>query len=226
MIEVARLSNRLLGVDLSYRFVEAIRKVHEVCCSGELGKIYAADLTFHNAYGPDKQWFYDRNLSGGGCLMDLGIHLVDLALWMFDWPEVPRVTSRLFAAGKPFVNNGHAVEDYATVSFDTAAGAVVRIACSWKLPAGCDAIIEGSFYGTKGAAVFHNVDGSFYHFESSRFIGTRKEVLSPENREEQWGGRAAVNWARKLAVNRGYAPEIEHLSQVAEILERAYSPTP
>jgi predicted dehydrogenase len=222
-IQVARRRKRLLAVDLSYRFVEAIKSVREVCASGELGQIYAADLTFHNAYGPDKNWFYDRQLSGGGCLVDLGIHLVDLALWTLGWPEVPQVTSRLFAQGKPFVNDGHTVEDYATVSFDTAAGAVVRIACSWKLPAGCDAIIEGSFYGTRGAAAFRNSDGCFYRFESSRFTGTKKEVLTPLNMEEQWGGRAAIDWARKLATDRGYDAEIEHLSRVAKVLDQAYS---
>lgn len=48
-----------------------------------------------NSYGPDKAWFYDAALSGGGCLMDLGSHLVDLALWFFDYPTVKSVSSSL-----------------------------------------------------------------------------------------------------------------------------------
>jgi len=63
-------------------------------------RFYLADLIFHNAYGPDKPWFYDRTLSGGGCVIDLGIHLVDLALWNLDFPKVMNVTSRLFAPGQ------------------------------------------------------------------------------------------------------------------------------
>jgi hypothetical protein len=35
---------------------------------------------FHNAYGPDKPWFYEITQSGGGCLMDLGTHVIDLGL--------------------------------------------------------------------------------------------------------------------------------------------------
>ena len=42
-----------------------------------LGQTDAVDLVFHNAYGPDKAWFRDPALSAGGCVIDLGIHLVD-----------------------------------------------------------------------------------------------------------------------------------------------------
>ena len=50
---------------------------------------------------------------------------------------------------------GHAksVEDYAVASLDVESGANVRLACSWKLPAGCDAIINGTFTGSY--ALFH-----------------------------------------------------------------------
>src|SRR5205085_415527 len=81
VVEAARAANRLLGVDLSYRHTEAMRHIGALARSGELGDIYAIDLVFHNAYGPDKAWFRDVKLSGGGCVIDLGTHLVDLALW-------------------------------------------------------------------------------------------------------------------------------------------------
>src|SRR4051812_3223262 len=88
VIQSARNANKLLGVDLSYRFLNSTEKMRELLLSGELGKIFAVDLVFHNAYGPDKPWFYNRALSGGGCVMDLGIHLIDLALWCLDFPKV------------------------------------------------------------------------------------------------------------------------------------------
>jgi predicted dehydrogenase len=52
--------------------------------------------------GPDKPWFYDPDLSGGGCVMDLGVHLVDLALWSLDFPRVTSVSSSLMAKGAPW----------------------------------------------------------------------------------------------------------------------------
>src|SRR6185437_1392053 len=92
--------------------------VRELMRAGELGHVYMIDLVFHNAYGPDKPWFYDAKLSGGGCVIDLGIHLADLALWTLDFPRVVNVSSRLFAHGQPFTANGAQVEDYATASVD------------------------------------------------------------------------------------------------------------
>lgn len=38
------------------------------------------------------------------------------------------------------------------------------MACSWKLPAGRDAMIELMIYGTRGGAALRNVEGSFYDF--------------------------------------------------------------
>ncbi|HVV72718.1 MAG TPA: hypothetical protein VHI52_14685, partial [Verrucomicrobiae bacterium] len=103
-----------------------------------------------------------------------------------------------------------AVEDYAEARLDLLTGAVVRLACSWKLPAGCDAQISGSFYGTKAGARFHNVGGSFYEFEAEYLRGTHRHVLT-EGKEE-WGGRAAVEWARRLGSGSGFNPEVEELA--------------
>jgi len=67
VIRAARRADRILGVDLSYRFVDGVPQMRELVRSGELGTVFAADLVFHNAYGPDKPWFYDVRQSGGGC---------------------------------------------------------------------------------------------------------------------------------------------------------------
>jgi predicted dehydrogenase len=220
VVAAARRSDRLLAVDLSYRFTAAARAVREVVRSGALGRIYGVDLVFHNAYGPDKPWFYDPAAAGGGCVMDLGIHLVDLALWALGFPEVEEVTSRLFAGGAPLGNAADRVEDYATARLDLAAGPAVQLACSWRLAVGCDAVISVAFYGTDGGAAVRNVGGSFYDFVAERFHGTARETLvSPP---DAWGGRAILNWAARLADGHGFDPENERLVEVAAVLDRIY----
>ena len=220
VVRAARAADRLLAVDLSYRHTEAMTRIRDLVRAGELGDVYAVDLVFHNAYGPDKPWFYDAALSGGGCVIDLGIHLVDLALWTLDFPAVVDASSRLFRKGSPLRVGEAAVEDYAVARLDLASGAAVQLACSWNLPAGVDAVIGAAFYGTRGGAALRNVDGSFYDFAADRFRGTQREALSAP--PDDWGGRAAVDWATRLAGGAGYDAQVERLVDVAAALDRVY----
>jgi predicted dehydrogenase len=220
VVDAARAADRLLAVDLSYRFTEAMVAVRERIAAGEIGDVYAVDLTFHNAYGPDKAWFYDPALSGGGCVMDLGVHLVDLALWTLDFPSIESVSGRLYHEGRPLADPAKQVEDYATADFSVEGGASVRLACSWNLSAGTDAVIGASFYGTRGGAAMSNVGGSFYDFRADLFHGTKTESLvSPP---DEWGGRAAADWARRLAAGERFDASAERLVDVARVLDGIY----
>ena len=216
----ARQADKLLGVDLSYRHTAAMQRVYEVVQSGELGQVYAVELVFHNAYGPDKQWFYDPQLSGGGCVIDLGVHLVDLALWALGFPPVQAVSSQLFAKGQPLTNPAEQVEDYATASIVLGSGTHVQLSCSWNLPAGQEAIIGATFYGTQGGVALKNSNGSFYDFVAERYHGTRTErLVSPP---DAWSGRAGVVWAERLAQGEAFGEEAEEFVRVAEVLDRIY----
>ena len=219
VVEAARRADRLLGVDLSYRFTAAMTTIRERITSGALGTVFAADLVFHNAYGPDKPWFYDKALSGGGCVMDLGIHLVDLALWTLDFPEVTSVSSNLYSGGKP-LESPDRVEDFADATLALATGATVRLSCSWRLHAGREAVIGAHFYGTEGGAGFSNRAGSFYDFGAEAWKGTASEVLTQP--PDDWGGRAALNWAQRLRESKGFAPEAEELVTVSRVLDAIY----
>ncbi|ODM42715.1 Gfo/Idh/MocA family protein [Cereibacter johrii] len=219
VVGAAARADRLLGVDLSYRLTAATSAIRPLVASGELGRVFAIDLTFHNAYGPDKPWFYDRALSGGGCVMDLGVHLVDLALWSLDWPEVTRVEAQMLAGGRPAA--AHEVEDYAVATLQTASGCVIRLACSWKLQAGREAVIEAQFHGTEGGAALTNVGGSFYDFAAHRHRGTASEPLTAP--PDDWGGRALFDWADRLAAGQGFDPEARHLVTLHEVLDRIHA---
>ena len=220
VIEGAKQADRLLGVDLSYRFIDGIQKIKNLIASGEIGEVYAVDLTFHNAYGPDKPWFYEPKLSGGGCIMDLGVHLVDLALWIQDFPRLRSVSSRLYSGGRPLQNREYQVEDYGVARLDLENGAAVQLQCSWKLPAGVDCIIGATFYGTRGGLSFRNVNGSFYDFTAERFHGTKREVLSLP--PEEWGGLAAIDWAKRLSESCSFDPSASRFLEVSRALDRIY----
>ncbi|MCK0531338.1 Gfo/Idh/MocA family protein [Sphingobium agri] len=221
VIAAAKASDRLLGVDLSYRGTEGIRAIKQQVDAGELGPIHAIDLTFHNAYGPDKPWFYDPKLSGGGCMMDLGVHLIDLALWTLGFPQVDHIDADLFSKGHPLTDRDSQVEDFGIATVRLTNGCVVRIACSWHLPAGQDAVITADFFGGKAGAAFRNVNGSFYDFKAELFHGTARQTLAEPG--DAWGGQMASAWATQLARSPRFDPQCESLAAVAAVMDGIYA---
>jgi predicted dehydrogenase len=220
VIGTARAQDRLLAVDFCYRAVDGVPQMVELVRSGELGHVFAADLVFHNAYGPDKPWFYDLHQSGGGCVMDLGVHLLDLLLLVLDYPQVVEVDSRLRAAGKLLSKPVAELEDHALVQLQLGDGTTARLACSWGLQAGCDAVIEATFYGTRGSASLRNLRGSFYDFTVEHCVGTGRRVVA--HGDTGWGGRTASNWVHRLRENRSFDPEAQRLREVSELIDRVY----
>ena len=220
VVEAARNADLLLGADFSYRYTQAFQIVHELISSGTIGEVFAAELKFHNAYGPGKPWFYDLEQAGGGCVLDLGVHLIDLLLFAFEFPGVGAVSSTLMAGGKRMATR-NIVEDYGDVSIQLNNGVQARLSCSWNLHAGTEAVIEASFYGTKGAATMRNINGSFYDFGAWHMQGTRSTVIAepPDN----WGGKAIVHWLNRLATSNKFREDAETYLASAEVIDRIYA---
>jgi predicted dehydrogenase len=220
VITVARTRDRLLGVDLCYRTVAGVPQLVELARSGQLGEIYAADLVFHNAYGPDKSWFYDLQQSGGGCVMDLGTHLLDLALLVLDYPQVCGVSSRLHRAGMLLQKPIDQLEDHAFAEVQFSTGATARMACSWCLSAGQDAVIEAAFYGTRGSAILRNIGGSFYNFSVEHCVGTRRHTIAAG--DDQWGGRMANAWVCEVSQGTRFDERTNRLHDLSVLIDAIY----
>jgi predicted dehydrogenase len=215
VLTAAREADRLLGVDLSYRHVEALRTAHRVLADGGIGRLHSLDLVFHNAYGPEKPWFTDPELSGGGCLIDLGTHLLDLALWLTGAERYEVETARTLSL------HGHAVEDQASAELTLAGEVRARLACSWFQPAGGECAFECTAWGSDGAVSVRNVGGSFYDFRAELWRGTSAEMLAEP--PDAWGGRAIAAWATRLAADRRYDPAADELELLAEMIDDVYA---
>lgn len=215
VLRAAQAADRLLAVDLSYRHVEALRVAQAAIADGAIGYVHSLDLAFHNAYGPDRPWFTQLELAGGGCLIDLGIHLVDLALWLANARDYEVETARMLSL------QGHEVEDQASAELSLGADVRARLACSWFQPAGGDCAFECTVWGSDGAISVRNVGGSFYDFRAELWQGTTAEPLveSPDD----WGGRAIGAWARQLASGPGYRPAADELGLLAQVIDDVYA---
>lgn len=221
VVETAKKMNKLLKADHSYRYVDGVADMRKRIQKGEIGQVYGVNLVFHNAYGPDKEWFYDASRSGGGCLIDLGVHLADMALWVLNFPYLKDTASSLYHQGQLLMPSAEQkVEDYATALVQLDNTVSLNLACSWNLPAGQEAVIEATFYGTQGGLSFKNINGSFYDFQILKYNGTQTEVLHEPSAD--WGGNAAVAFAEQLSRSSDFDPAAEEYIEVAAMLDKIY----
>jgi len=218
LVGLARERDLRLGVDMSYRHLAATRAALDRLHAGAIGTVHAVELTFHNAYGPDKGWARDVALAGGGALLDLGCHLLDLASLFLGRLDAVAVHADLFSGGRRLPPDPRVVEDLALAQLTLGGGEAVRLACSWWLPMGADAVIELTFLGSRGALRIANVGGSFFDFEAVEIHGRSLErLVGPP---DDWGPRALLEWARALPHAPGFDPEVERLGDVAGVIDR------
>jgi predicted dehydrogenase len=129
MIEAARAAGVLLMVSHNLRFVPIYAEVKRIIASGEIGRPLAGRGVFMHAgpdefWGAESEWFWDER-AGGGSLLDMGVHMIDLMRWYFDERvvEVTAMTSRLVKP-TPF-------DDNAVVVMRFAGGALASVQSSW-----------------------------------------------------------------------------------------------
>jgi predicted dehydrogenase len=182
--------------------------------------VLALDLTFHNAYGPSKQWCHDRDQSGGGCLLDLGVHLLDLASWLQGSSAARVISSRLFCQGRPRRPGSNDIEDLAYLELQQDNGAIVRVACSWNAQIGCDAQIRAELHAQRGGACWYNIAGSFFDFDVDLFKGTARECLGRSRGE--WGPAALLEWTERLARDPAFDAAALDILVAARLIEEVY----
>ncbi|MEY2439583.1 MAG: hypothetical protein QOI34_968 [Verrucomicrobiota bacterium] len=118
-----------------FRFTPAMRAAKKVIAEGRLGKIYFAQATFVRSRGIPVglgHWFTEKKRSGGGALIDIGIHALDAVWYLMGTPRPVSVSAKVFRNFAHLVNVPvFDVEDaaYAFVRFEN--DAVVQLETSW-----------------------------------------------------------------------------------------------
>jgi predicted dehydrogenase len=134
------------------RFDPVSHRLREIVASGALGTMTLARIRHGHFYGlqPDfaGRWYVDPARSGGGALLDEGVHAADLLGWLFGLPQTVTAVTSDAALGLP-------VEDLAIAVFRHASGLVTEITSSFTFAA-ADASIE--LYGTHGTVLVSGVD--------------------------------------------------------------------
>ena len=85
IVATAREGGVILKTGFNHRYHPAIFKARKLAAEGAIGKLYYAKCTYGHGGRPgyQKEWRADRDLCGGGELLDQGVHVVDLFRWVF-----------------------------------------------------------------------------------------------------------------------------------------------
>lgn len=83
ILSVAKKYSRLVKVGFNHRFHPAIWKAHELFCRGAIGKLLFIRGRYGHGgrLGMEKEWRFNKEIAGGGELLDQGVHIIDLARW-------------------------------------------------------------------------------------------------------------------------------------------------
>jgi len=167
IVRVAQETERVLGIAFSKRYRGDVQLLKKQIDSGALGDIYYARAFWNRRAGIPGlgSWFTSKTLAGGGSLIDIGVHVIDMVLYLMGNPEITAVSgatySKLGGQGK-----GHwagarfrqptevvfEVDDLATAMVRTGSGATIHIESSWAAYGAATDEFGVSLMGDKGGA--------------------------------------------------------------------------
>ena len=199
MVETAERKGVLLTVGHQSRFSPAAQALYRELRSGRFGSLYFARASMVRRMGiPTWGHFFDPEIQGGGCLMDLGTHAIDLALWLLDEFAPVYCSAGVFRgpADTPTSANRWGAWDPASLGVETSAfgqvvlrsGAVLSIDTSWALHAPEDREDTVTLCGTDAGAELFPGGYAVSGVQTERLVTAR--FLLPE--EEQTANRAQL----------------------------------
>lgn len=168
MLRAAERNGKILAMGFVRRFGRDCAFAKDFAEAGALGEVYFAKAKYIRRDGNPGGWFGDRSRSGGGPLIDLGVHVIDLLRYLMGNPRPLSVSAATFdklgnRSGLKLSQKGYLseteesetvnnVEDFATalIRFDN--GAVLSVETSFCLN-GRDSA-EVALYGDKGGIEF------------------------------------------------------------------------
>jgi UDP-N-acetylglucosamine 3-dehydrogenase len=138
MIAAAETNDRVLVPFQNSRFMAPFAAAHDMVARGAIGEITGVRAAFGHggpqAWAPRASWFFDKEQAGGGCLIDLGVHVIDLVRFVTR-DDIVEVSALL--NGHPDGRAG-GVEHDAQLLVRLARGAIGTIHASWSSRPGPD----------------------------------------------------------------------------------------
>jgi predicted dehydrogenase len=167
MVAAAKKAGKLLGVAFNRRARHDVQLVHKAVSAGEFGRVYYAKAFWMRRSGIPGMgsWFTKKEGAGGGPLIDLGVHVLDMALYMMGNPKITAVSAATYAElgpqgrgawrGARFLvdtDQPYEVEDLATALIRMEDGATLQLETAWAAYTGAGDDFGVSLFGSNGGA--------------------------------------------------------------------------
>ncbi|RIX59434.1 gfo/Idh/MocA family oxidoreductase [Paenibacillus nanensis] len=213
-------SDRIVMVGHQMRWEAVPMAIKEQVERGELGKIYTAKTGWFRRKGIPGwgTWFTRMDQSGGGPLIDIGVHMLDLALYLMGNPKPVSVYGATYAEfgpkrkgigtwGRPDWNGHYDVEDLATALIKMEDGSTLSLEVSWAVHMDTDNTPFIHLMGTEGGASYKGGTGKLLTEKFDRPLET--PLARPENDE---GERARLSRHFLECIQSGKQPITSALS--------------
>ncbi|MET9022883.1 Gfo/Idh/MocA family oxidoreductase [Actinopolymorpha sp. NPDC004070] len=166
IVDAATKANRVLKICFNHRERGDVAILKQQLDAGQLGRVYYAKAHWmrRNGIPGMGSWFTNREMAGGGPLIDLGVHMLDMALYLLGEPRVLSASASTFSelgprglggsqyAAKQTVGSAYEVEDLATAFLRLEGGGVLQLETSWATFRKPGDDFGVSLYGTDGGA--------------------------------------------------------------------------
>ena len=144
VIECAKKNKRKLMVGMNLRYRPDSMLIRSLIDAGEIGEPFYIKCGWIRKQSSSEKWFSKREEAGGGVILDLGVNLIDLALWLADYPKAISIST------KNYYHNSKNLEDTSISLIRCENSVTINIEVSWNLAELKDTFYT-NVYGVKGS---------------------------------------------------------------------------
>ena len=246
IVDAARDAQVQVGMVCNYRFVPALMLAQKMIAENQLGQIYHYHIDYlHTGYqNPNRpmSWRLRHAQSGGGALVDLGAHVIDMARFLLGDFESVQATTRTYVTERPASANSSArervdVDDAAWLNAKMQNGAQGTLFVT-RFATGAVDDMNVQVYGERGSIKFSLQDGNvLQYFDATANASTQGWTRIPTGTQYQgavvppprsilgWNRTHAENiyqFLRAIVENKPFAPDATDGLRVHEIIDQAY----
>lgn len=212
--KAAKKADVKLMVGMNLRFRPDSMLVKSLSISGELGDIFYIRCGWLRQKSSQEKWFLNKNLSGGGVIIDLGILMLDLALWIYGYQQIKSVSVQKFS------HNTKNVEDSAVGLIRMESGKVINFEVSWGLHSEADSF-KMTVYGTKGTAHLNPLR-AYRRLETGRVDYTLSTSANASNLFKKSYENELKHFVASIRGDSPVISSIDESLKVMKLLEAVY----